>query len=112
MAMTNDWKNAVLDVGSSLITRVGLLDESGVELSGGSYARQAISWEAASEGAIVPTGDVTFDVPSGSVVSKVAYYSTGGDKLGEDEVTNETFAEEGQYKLRAVWVSISLIDPT
>lgn len=114
MAMTEAWKNQALDASVTVITHIALLDETNTELSGGSYARKAVTWAAASGGIVRPNADIEFDVPASTTVSKIAYYSalTDGTKYGEDDVTNEVFANAGTYTLLAASTGIQLSDPT
>lgn len=62
----------------------GIPDENGsLELSGGSYARQPVTWVAAAGGTLAQNADVTFTVPPGTVAA-VGMWSalTGGTFLG------------------------------
>lgn len=47
MSMNETYRNAIATHGASLITHIGLVNGSGVELSGGSYARKAVTWTTA-----------------------------------------------------------------
>ncbi len=100
MAMTEGYRNAIADHGASLITHIGLVDELGNELTGGDYARLGVTWVAASDGTIRPNADLTFDVPAGTVGGWRGYSAlTEGTDYGGADLTNETFAAAGQYKL-------------
>lgn len=100
---TDSGKNEILD--ASTITHAALFNGdpsgAGVEISGGSYARQPITMAAAAAGAISITTDETFDVPAGATVNYVAYYTalTGGTLKAYDDVTEETYGSAGQYVL-------------
>ncbi len=102
-AFTDSGKNEMLD--ASTITHAALFNGdpsgAGTEISGGSYARQAITMASASGGEISITTDETFEVPAGGTVNWVAYFTalTGGTLLAHDEVTEETYASAGQYIL-------------
>lgn len=116
MPMTATFRNAMLTavlITSPLITHIGLLNGS-TELSGGSYARKAVSWGAASGGVSRPSSDLTFDVPAGSTVNAWAGFnaSSGGTNYGGGVLTEETFAGAGQYKLIASSTGILASDPT
>ena len=69
------------------------------EVTGGTYARQALTFTAAGAEAAgrVDHGAVTFDVPAGTTVAAVAYLDAGGNILAEADVTDEAFAADGQY---------------
>lgn len=103
MAVSTAFLNAAADAMGDLITHVGLVDDSGTELTGGSYARLAVTWGAASAGKIAPTGDLTFDVPASVTVGGWRGYSasTSGTDYGGSDLTHETYAGAGQYKLLA-----------
>jgi hypothetical protein len=68
------------------------------EVSGGSYARQTITWGSASAGVV--TGSATFSIPAGVTVtfsatcsSNVAGAATVLDRLA---ITSQNFASAGQ----------------
>jgi hypothetical protein len=101
--MNTNYSNAIADSGGDLISHIGLIDETGTEISGGSYARQAITWTTASGGTIRPNADLVFDIPAGVTVAGWSGYSalTGGTDYGGEDLTNEAFTNAGQYKLIA-----------
>ncbi len=113
MAMTEAWKNLALDGAVTTITHIGLVDDKDTELSGGSYARVAVTWASASGGVVRPNADLTFEVPAGSTVGGWRCFtaSSGGTNYGGSDVTNEAYAGDGQYKLLAAGTGISLADP-
>jgi len=69
-------KNAALSGGlSDVIAYIGVLEDgepgtstsfSGTEASGGSYARQTVTWASASSGQIASSGDITIPVAAGT----------------------------------------------
>lgn len=74
------------------------------ELTGGSpaYARQSITWAAAASGTKSNGADITFQVPAGSTVSHVGYWSaaSGGTFYGSRAVTEpESFSGQGTYTI-------------
>lgn len=101
--MSEAYRNAIANHGASLITYIGLVDDMGVELSGGNpaYARKAVAWEFASGGTIRPTADLVFDVPPGKIVGGWRSYSAvaAGTDYGGRALTQESFTGQGQYKL-------------
>ena len=100
MAMTEGYRNAIAGHGASLITHIGLVDELGNELSGSGYTRLAVTWEPASGGTIRPNADLTFDVPAGKVKGWRGFSAEEvGTNYGGADLTEETFAAAGQYKL-------------
>lgn len=108
MAMSTAYLNATADAGGTLITHLGLVDGSGTEIAGGSYARQAVSWTAASNGLIRPTADKTFNIPSGATVAGWRGYSasTSGTNYGGADLTSQAFATAGTYTLLAASTGI------
>jgi hypothetical protein len=75
------------------------------ELSGGSpaYARKALSWAAASSGTRSNSADVVADIPPGSTVAYVGYWSasSGGTFYGSRAVSSESFTGQGTYTIAA-----------
>lgn len=103
MAVTTAFLNAAASGGVATVTHIGLVNGSGVELTGGTYARKAVTWAAASGGAIHPTADLTFDVPAGGVVAGWKGFTalTAGTDFGGSSLTSETYTGAGQYVLQA-----------
>lgn len=107
MALNSAYLNAIADHGGGLITHVGLADGPNEvdELDDATiYARQSITWNAAVDGDLDSSGEITFDVPGGSTVSHVQFWSaaTGGTFYGSSSVTSESFAGDGTYTLTDV----------
>lgn len=91
---------ALADEAAARITHVGLVDATGTELAGGTYAR--LSATATASGADVRfAADKTFEVPAGSTVAGWRAFdtSTGGTSWGGGDLTTETFTGAGQYVL-------------
>lgn len=101
MAMSTAYLNAIADAGKALITHVGLVDGGGTEISGGSYARKAVTWGAASNGQVRLSADQTFDIPAGATVAGWRGFSalTGGTNYGGGALTSESYTGAGQYVL-------------
>lgn len=82
------------------------------EISGGSpaYARLAPTWNAASAGQRDLSADLTFDIPAGTTVAYVGYWSalTGGTFYGGFALTSETFTAQGQYVLEAASTALDV----
>ncbi len=108
--MTEGYRDAIADHGGSLITHIGLVDNTGTELTGGepAYARQAVTWTSASDGTIRPNADLEFNVPAGSNVAGWRGYSalTEGTNYGGKDLTQEDYANQGTYKLLAASTGI------
>ena len=112
MAMNAAYFNALRTAGKSAITHIGLVNASGVELTGGTpaYARQAVTWADGADGVMNPNANLTFDVPSGTTVGGWRGYSaaTSGTNYGGEDLTQETFANQGTYTLLAASTSITI----
>ena len=102
-------KNLMLTELATVASHVGLLNEAGVEISGGTYARQSITWGGASAGAINATNQPVFDVPAGVTVGSIAIFSavTAGTKYSESDVTNETYAGDGTYTVTSLEINLN-----
>jgi len=101
-------KNKMLDELAAVAVYVSLHndapgDNGANEISGGSpaYARKAITWNAASGGAIDSSNQPEFDVPAGETVKYVGFWSalTGGIFYGYADVDDEVFTNQGKYTL-------------
>jgi len=86
---TIEGKNLMLDAFAGAVTHVGLLDETDTEISGGDYARQPVTWNAADNGQLTASGTLAFDIPDGVTVAKAIFMDalTGGIKYAEEDVT-------------------------
>jgi hypothetical protein len=86
----------------ALASTVGSGAAAGTELSGGTYARLAItpSGSGASR-----TWTQTFNVPSGATVAEYDKYSavTAGTYLDAVATTSQTFASAGTYQVSATF---------
>lgn len=107
--MTVGYRDAIADHGGTLITHIGLVDETDTEISGGTYARQAVTWTTASDGTIRPTSDLEFDIPEGVTVGGWRGFDalTDGTNYGGADLTNETFSNAGTYTLIASGTGIN-----
>lgn len=115
--LTTTGKNTVLDSGlpdtlyAALHTGDPGTDGSANEITGGdpAYARLSVTMAAASAGARATSAAVTFDVPAGTTVAYASLWTalTGGSCISTDDVTSESFAAQGQYKLNSYTVTLS-----
>lgn len=115
MALTDAGKNLMLN-GSGFAANglyAGLLDDSNVELTGGSpaYARIAITWNAAASGSMtadIAGHPIVFNVPAGKTVSQLIIMSalTVGTEYARYDATNEVFAGQGTCTIPSITVSI------
>lgn len=108
---TTNGKNQMLN--NFGITHAALFDGdpegAGTECAGGGYARQAVTFAAASGGSKAASGSAVFSVPSSFTVAYVAYYtaSSGGTLLAKHDVADQAFASAGTYTLTAQTFSVS-----
>ena len=96
---------------STVITHIALFDDTQTELTGGSYARKAVTWTSPSgDGLIRPNADLVFDVPAGASVAEWRGFtaSSGGTDYGGGTLTQEDFAGAGTYTLEAASTGIDL----
>jgi hypothetical protein len=103
MSMNTSYLNAIANHGGGIITHIGLVNGSGTEISGGSYARKAVTWESASDGLIRPTADLLFNIPAGATVAGWRGFtaSSGGTNHGGAALTSAAFTNAGYYNLLA-----------
>jgi hypothetical protein len=106
MAMATAYLTHLGTVGPDVITHLGLVDETGTELAGGTYARLAVTWTDAATAR--PTTDKVFNVPAGSTVAGWRGFSasSGGTNYGGADLTQEDFASAGTYTLLAAATGI------
>lgn len=73
---------------------------AGTEVTGGTYARKALTWAAGTVDGVV-TATVTFDVPAGVTVAGAGVHTavTAGAYLDGAAVTSQAFATAGTYSL-------------
>jgi len=113
--MSDAYRNTIGDAGAALITHIGLVDEADTEIAGGdpAYARQAVTWVAASDGIIRPNANLVFNVPASTTVAGWRGYTalTAGTDRGGADVTNEVFAAQGTYTLLAASSGVNHANP-
>ena len=102
MAMSGSYLDALASHGATLIKYIGLVDDAGDELSGGTpaYARKQVYWSSpsAGNGTIRPyadsglSQDLIFNVPAGTTVGGWRGYSavTGGTDYGGEDLDEES----------------------
>jgi hypothetical protein len=114
--MTAAYHNALRTAGKAAITHIGLVDQNGTELTGGSpaYTRIAESWSDGADGVMSLAENRVFNVPAGTTVGGWRGYSqlsSGGTNFGGKNLVNETFASQGTYTLLAASTSITHANP-
>ena len=115
MTMLAAYHNALRDQGKTLITHIGLVNNVGTELSGGSpaYARLAVTWNNDGDGVMRPSANLEFNAPASSNVAGWRGFSalTVGTNYGGQALTQENFANQGTYTLLAASTSITHQNP-
>jgi len=108
MPMNSAYLNATATSGVALITHIGLVNGSGVELSGGGYARQPVTWTGAAA-VKSPSADRVFTVGAGAEVAGWRGYSalTSGTDYGGATVTTRNYTNAGTYTLLAASTNIT-----
>lgn len=114
MPLNDAAKNAMLNQLGTLITHASLhTADPGTnganEVSGGSYARQAITWNAAASASLDNNANPVFPVPAATTVTHIGFWSalTNGTFYGSADITDEVFAGAGTYTATDVDVSLS-----
>ena len=71
--------------------------------------RQPISWTASRRGSTLSAVDVVFEVPAGSVVRFVCYWTSSGEFVGSRSLNKpQLFETQGRFILRAADIGESL----
>lgn len=121
MGYTNSGKNLMLDALNGVNPTVSAAfaslhtadpGETGTnEVTGGApaYARKSITWGAASAGSMAASNQPVFDVPGGTTVTHVGFFSavSGGTFLGSADVTDEAFASQGTYTITSATMDLN-----
>lgn len=109
--MANDYdataKNVMLDALAAVCTRVALhtADPGGAnsataEVTGGTYARQAITWNAAAAGSIDSSNVPVFNIPAATTVTWLSFWNTAATvRYAKKAITSEAFGAAGTYTL-------------
>lgn len=84
-------------------------DTGASEVSGGTYARVAVTWGSPSGGSRSATNQPAINVPAGTTITHVGYWTaaTGGTWLGYYDVTDTTFTNAGVYTVNSATQSLS-----
>lgn len=111
MAWSTNGKNAMLTYMGTQCGYMALYSDIAgtTEITGGTYARKAITWGAAANGSIAISNSPVFDVPAGATVRAqgVCTALTGGTQYGFDDVQAEAFGGAGTYTVTAFTGSIT-----
>lgn len=107
--MDANFHNALAAHGVGLITHIGLVNGAGTEISGGSYARKAVTWSGAAAVKSL-SADLVFDIPAGATVAGWRAFTalTAGTNYGGAALTSATFINAGTYTLQAASTNITV----
>jgi hypothetical protein len=112
--MNATFYTALAGHGTSLITHIGLFDSTGTEISGGSYARQAVTWTGSGATRSL-SADLTFAIPAGGQVQSWRGFSaaTGGTDYGGATLTSPSavYGNAGTFVLQAAGTSFTVQAP-
>jgi len=116
MGLHADALNSMLDHLGTEITYMSLHTDvigsgSGNEITGGApaYARKSVTWNAAAAGSMDDSNTQVFDVPSGTTIRRVGFFSalTTGTYYGDAEITDETYGAQGTYTVTDADISLT-----
>lgn len=111
MAINAAGKNIMLDALGTSAGYMALYSDAGAttEITGGTYARKAITWSAAADGSKAISNAPVFDIPAGATVKAQGICSAlvNGTQYAFDEVTPETYGGAGTYTATAFTVSLT-----
>lgn len=102
--------NALDGVVSHVSAHTALPDASGSnEVTGGSYARQAISFTAATAGNLDSSNQPVIPIPAATTITHLGLWSalTLGTFYGSIDITDETFGSAGNYTVTDLDVNLT-----
>ena len=106
MPVTEAYLDASTVQPAANITHIGLVDNTGTELSGSGYARLPVTWDApvtvGPARVIRPTTDLIFTVGAVTVAGWRGYTAlAAGTSYGGGDLTPAALPVPGQYRLNA-----------
>ena len=114
MALTSGALDAMLDHLDTLVTHVSahtaLPDGAGsAEVTGGSYARQSVTFAAASGGNLNSSNQPVIPIPAGTTITHLGLWSalSAGTFYGSIDITDETFSSAGNYTVTDLDVNLT-----
>jgi hypothetical protein len=81
------------------------------EISGGSYARIAVTWGTAAAGSMANTNTITINVPSGTTVAYFGLWtlvSSGVYQVGGALSSSQTFNTAGTFSIAAGGLTVAI----
>lgn len=115
MALTNDAKHVMLDALAAVALRVSIHTAdpgaagTNAEVTGGTYARQAVTWNAASGGNLDSSNQPVFNIPSGNTITHFGLWNTAGTThYGSNALSaSEAFSSDGTYTLTDLDITLT-----
>ena len=105
MALSNALFDTMLDAAAERATTASLHtadpgSNGASEVTGGSYARQAVTWQSASGGAVEASATISFPVPGGTTVTHLGLWDDTDTWLGGIQLSqSETYGADGTYEV-------------
>lgn len=113
MAFQETIFNSALDAMAGRIDQLSLhTDDPGAtgtnEVVGGTYARQAVTWNAATSAQVTIAAPVSFDVPAGNTISWVGMWETGPTWMGAVALnTPQPFPNDGELTVQNLAITMT-----
>lgn len=111
MPFETSLKNAMLDHAGSLCTYMALYTDAAgtTEVSGGTYARQLVNWNAANAASKSLSAPIVFNIPAGVTVASVGLCTaiTGGTRHVLFDPTDESYGSAGTYTVNAAALNLT-----
>lgn len=115
MPLNNAAKNLMLDAAGAAIGYISLhtADPGSTgtsEVAGGTYARKAVTWNAATGGNLDNNANPVFDVPAATTITHYGRWSaaTGGTFYGGDALpTSEAYTGAGTYSSTDIDITLT-----
>lgn len=103
--MNQNYTDALREHGESLITHIGLVDSTEVELSSANYARQPVTWTDEASSVMRPSSDRPFGITAGDQVAGWHGFdaATAGTDYGGETFPDGPFdySQDGTFTLAA-----------
>lgn len=115
MALQNVLFGTMLDAGASEIATASMHtadpgSDGSSEISGGSYARQSVSWNTASDGSVATSGEIQFAIPGGNTVTHLGLWSGDATPVwlgGLALSTQESYGADGTYTVTSLVLNLT-----
>lgn len=110
MPFTDTAKNEMLDAADIVSVSAHTADPGTTgasEVTGGSYARQTITYAAASGGSRAASDQPAIPIPGGTTVTHLGFWATNGTTFkGSVDITDEAFGGDGTLTVTSSTLTI------